>query len=61
VQTIVNFFQQFWHQTQSVLADIGDFMISVFDPNSGPWPKIAVGGVFLLTVLIIVSKTSKAR
>jgi hypothetical protein len=61
VQTVVTFFKDFWHQTQSVLSDIADFMIEVFDKNSGPWPKITVGGIFLLVVLFVVMKSSKPR
>ena len=61
MQTIVTLLKDFWHQTMSVLSDVADFMISVFDKNSGPWPKIEVGGVFLLIVLLVVMKTSKPR
>jgi hypothetical protein len=61
VDTIVSFFQEFWRQVLSVLSDLGDWLISVVDPNAGPWPKIVVGGIFLLIVLLIVSKTSKPR
>jgi hypothetical protein len=61
VQTVVTFFKDFWHQTQSVLSDCADFMIEVFDKNSGPWPKITVGGIFLLIVLFVVMKSSKPR
>jgi hypothetical protein len=61
VQSIINFFQEFWRQAMSVLSDAGQWIISVVDPNSGPWPKITVGLVVLLVVLIVVSKTSRAR
>lgn len=61
MQVLSSFFSEFWKQTTSVLSDVGDWMLSVFDPNSGPWPKIAVGGIFLLVALIVVSKTARAR
>ena len=61
MQTIANLLQEFWRQMVSVLSDLGDWIITVFDPNSGPWPKIAVGGTFFLIVLFIVAKTSKAK
>jgi hypothetical protein len=61
VDSIISFFAEFWRQVLSVLADIGDWLISVVDPNAGPWPKIVVGGVFFLIVLFVVSKTSRPR
>lgn len=61
MQTISTFFKDFWHQTMSVLQDVADFMVEVFDKNSGPWPKITAGAIFVLVVLIIVSKSSKPR
>jgi hypothetical protein len=61
VDAIIAFFREFWRQTMSVLSDLGQWFISVVDPNAGPWPKITVGGIFLLVVLIIVSKTSRPR
>ncbi len=61
MQTIVSFFQEFWRQAMSVLSDVGQWVISVFDPNAGPWPKIVVGGIFLLVALLVVSKSSQAR
>lgn len=61
MQAIISFFQEFWRQTLSVLSDIGQWVISVVDPNSGPWPKITVGLAVLLVVLIVVSKTSRPR
>jgi hypothetical protein len=61
VNSVTTFLKDFWHQMMSVLGDVADFMIEVFDKNSGPWPKITVGGIFLLVVLIVVSKSSKPR
>ncbi len=61
METIVNFFREFWRQAMSVLSDVGQWVVSVFDPSAGPWPKIVVGGIFLLVALIVVSKTSRAR
>jgi hypothetical protein len=61
MQSIMNFLQDFWHQTQSVLSDIGDWLIDVIDKNSGPWPKITVGGIFVLVVLFVVMKSSKPK
>lgn len=61
MNSVTTFLKDFWHQTLSVLSDCADFMIEVFDKNSGPWPKITVGGIFLLVVLIVVSKSSKPR
>jgi len=61
VQSVTTFLKDFWQQAMSVLSDVADFMIEVFDKNSGPWPKITVGGIFLLVVLIVVSKSSKPR
>jgi hypothetical protein len=61
MQTIMNFFSDLWHQTQSVLSDLGEAMIQVFDKNSGPWPKITVGGIFVLVVLFVVMKSSKPK
>lgn len=61
MNSVTTFLRDFWHQTMSVLSDVADFMIEVFDKNSGPWPKITVGGIFLLVVLIVVSKSSKPR
>ena len=61
MQNISNFLNDFWHQTQSVLSDIGDYLVNVFDKNSGPWPKVTVGGIFVLIVLFVVLKTSKPK
>ncbi|HKA24133.1 MAG TPA: hypothetical protein VKF80_04080 [Candidatus Eisenbacteria bacterium] len=61
MQSISNFLSAFWHQTQSVAGDIGDYLVDVFDKNSGPWPKITVGGAFVLIVLFVVMKTSKPK
>ena len=61
MNSVTTFLRDFWHQTMSVLSDVADFMIEVFDKNSGPWPKITVGAIFLLVVLIVVSKSSKPR
>jgi hypothetical protein len=61
VDSLANFFQEFWKQATSFLGEVGDWLLSVFDPNSGPWPKIMVGGVFLLVALIVVSRSSRAR
>jgi hypothetical protein len=61
MDSIIQFFQEFWRQVLSVLSDLSQWIISVVDPNAGPWPKIAVGGVVLLIVLIVVSKSSKPR
>lgn len=61
MDAIINFFQEFWRQTVSVLRDIADWLVSVIDPNAGPWPKVVAGGIFLLIVLLIVSKSSKPR
>ncbi len=58
---IVDFFREFWRQTLSVLNDIADWVLSVFDRSAGPGPKIAVGLVFLLVVLLIVRKSSRPR
>jgi len=48
-------------QLGSVLSDLADFAVYIFDPNSGPWPKIVVGGLFFLLVLFIVTRASKAK
>ena len=61
MDSIIQFFQEFWRQVLSVLSDLGEWLISVVDPNAGPWPKIIVGGIFLLVVLVVVSKSSKPR
>ncbi len=61
MDSIISFFEEFWRQTMSVLADLGDWVVSVVDRNAGPWPKLVVGGIFLLIVLIVVSKTSRPR
>ena len=61
MQTIINFFNDLWHQTQSVLYDLALAMIYVVDKNSGPWPKITVGGIFVLVVLFVVMKSSKPK
>jgi len=61
MQTILNLIKDFWHQTQSVLSDLADAMIYVFDKNSGPWPKVTVGGIFVLVVLFVVMKSSKPK
>jgi hypothetical protein len=61
MQSISAFLSDLGHQTQSVLSDIGDYMIYVFDKNSGPWPKITVGGIFVLVVLFVVMKSSKPK
>jgi len=61
MQSISAFFNALWHQTQSVMGDIGDYMIYVFDKNSGPWPKVTVGGIFVLVVLFVVMKSSKPK
>lgn len=61
MQTLTDFFHQFWREMTSFLGLVGEYILSVFDPNSGPWPKVVVGGTVLLFVLIAVSKSSRVR
>lgn len=61
MQSIANFFKDFWQQLGTVLDDLSDWIIYVFDPNSGPWPKLIAGGAFFLIVLFVVTRASKAK
>lgn len=61
MDSIISFFQEFWRQVMSVLSDLAAWLVSIVDPNAGPWPKVVVGGIVLLIVLIVVSKTSRPR
>jgi len=61
VQALANFFKEFWHQLSSALDDLTDWIIYVFDPNSGPWPKLIAGGALFLIVLFVVTRASKAK
>jgi hypothetical protein len=61
LQTLSRWFSEFWQQLSSALEDLGDWVIYVFDPNSGPWPKAVAGGIFFLIVMFIVTRASKAK
>ena len=61
MQTLVNFFTQFWRELTSFLGEVGAYVLTIFDPNSGPWPTVIVGGTVLLIVLIVISTTSRVR
>jgi hypothetical protein len=61
VQTIIDLLRQFWRELMSFLGIVGEYILSVFDPSSGPWPKVIVGGSVLLLVLIVISKSSRVR
>ena len=61
MQWLASLLEDFMRQLGSVLSDLADFAVYVFDPNSGPWPKIVAGGIFFLMVLFIVTRASKAK
>jgi hypothetical protein len=61
VQWLASLLEDFMRQLGSVLSDLADFAVYVFDPNSGAWPKIVAGGLFTLLVLFIVTRASKAK
>ena len=61
MQTLSSLFSQFWNQLSSILSELADWVIYVFDPNSGPMPKLIVGGLFFLLVLLVVTRASRAR
>lgn len=61
MDSIIRFFEEFWRQAVSVLSDLAEWLVSVIDPNAGAWPKIVVGGILLLILLLVVSRTSRPR
>lgn len=61
MQWLASLLQDFLRQLGSILSDLAAFAVYVFDPNSGPWPKIVVGGIFFLLILFIVTRASKAK
>jgi hypothetical protein len=61
VQAIGNLYKAFWDQLTSALDDLGDWLVYVFDPNSGPWPKVLAGGVLFVIVLFTVTRASRAK
>jgi hypothetical protein len=61
VSWLIDLVSDFLRQLASVAADVVDFVFFVFDPNSGPWPKVIVGGLFFLLILLVVTRASRAR
>ena len=61
MQSLSNFFKAFWHQLSSAFDDLSDWVIYVFDPNSGPWPKLIAGGILFVLVFFVVTRASKAK
>jgi hypothetical protein len=61
VQWLSDLVQDFMRQLGSVLSDVADWALYIFDPNSGPWPKIVAGGIFFLAILFVVTRASKAK
>ena len=61
MQTLSALFSDFMHQLTTLMDDLADWVIFVFDPNSGPWPKIIVGAIFFLIVMFVVTKASKTK
>lgn len=61
MQWLASLLEDFMRQLGSILSDLADFAVYIFDPNSGPWPKVVVGGLFFLLVLFIVTRASKAK
>ena len=61
MQTLIDLARDFWNQLASVMEDLADWVIYVFDPNSGIWPKAILGGLFFALVLLIVTRASKAK
>lgn len=49
------FFNSLWREIQQVWANLMDFMMSIFEPQSGWLPK-AILGVILLVIIFVVSK-----
>ena len=52
---INQFFQALWREIQGAWELFTDFMINVFEPQSGLWPKI-IFGVVLLFVIFWISR-----
>jgi hypothetical protein len=52
---VQGFFNALWREIQTVWANLMDYMMSIFEPQSGWLPK-AILGVILLVVIFWVSK-----
>ncbi len=61
MQTLGRLAAEFWHQLTSTLEDLAEYAIYIFDPNSGPWPKIIAGGIIFLLMMFVVTRASKAK
>lgn len=61
VSSVGNLIKEFWEQLTSALEDLGDWLIYVFDPNSGPWPKVLAGMVLFALVFLTVARASKVK
>ena len=61
MQTLIDLARDFWNQLLDIMEDLGDWVIYVFEPNSGVWPKIILGVLFFALVSLIVTRASKAK
>ena len=57
---INQFFQALWREIQGAWELFTDFMISVFEPQSGIWPKVIFGIVLLFIVFWISKRGTKS-
>lgn len=61
MQTLLDLARDFWNQLLDIMEELGDWMIYVFDPNSGVWPKVILGLLFLALAMLVVTRASKAK
>jgi hypothetical protein len=60
VSGINQFFQALWREIVGAWELFTDFMISVFEPQSGLWPKVIFGVVLLFVVFWISKRGTKS-
>ena len=57
---INQFFQALWREIQGAWELFTDFMISVFEPQSGLMPKIIFGAILLVIIFWISRRGTKS-
>ncbi len=54
------FFNALWRELQQVWALAMDFMMSIFEPQSGWVPKAILGGILLVVIYWVSKRGTKS-
>ena len=57
---ITEFFRALWHEIVIVWALLMDFLLSIFEPQSGWQPKVIFGAILLVLIYMIAKRGTKS-